>query len=284
MFPEQGDRMQTEMVSLTREKETLLITLWAKAGESLLPDSLLKDRFAAEAAARIDYDFARLKVDRDLMVGLAMRAHTLDGWTRAFLTGNRDAIVLHLGCGLDSRIFRIDPPDGIDWYEVDYPDVIALRRKLYPARDNHHLIGSSVTETGWLAAVPRDRPAMIVAEGLLPYLPEEEVPPLLERLVRHCRSGEIVFDAYSALGLKLIALQPSIRATGAVLHWSLGDTPQHEHQLPGLEQAPELTAYDPNGYDAAQIARMSWPARFAMQFFSLIPPLARIGLLLRYRF
>jgi len=276
--------MQTEAVALTREKETLLITLWAKAGESLLPDSLLKDRFAAEAAARIDYDFARLRVDRDLMVGLAMRAHTLDGWTREFLAEHADALVLHLGCGLDSRVFRIDPAAGIDWYDVDYPEVIALRRKLYAARAGSHLVGSSVTESDWLAALPQDRPAMIVAEGLLPYLPEEEVPLLLERLVRHFPAGEIVFDAYSPLGLKLIALQPSIKATGAVLHWSLDDPAELERQVPGLELVTELTAYDPDGYDPEQIARMSWPARFAMQFFSLVPPLARIGLLLRYRF
>lgn len=276
--------MQTETVALTREKETLLITLWAKAGESLLPDSLLKDRFAAQAAARIDYDFAKLKVDRDLMVGLAMRAHILDGWTRDFLDGHDDALVLHLGCGLDSRVFRIDPPAGVDWCDVDYPEVIALRRKLYPPREDYRLVGASVTEPGWLDAIPRDRPAMIVAEGLLPYLPEEEVPLLLERLVRHCPSGEIVFDAYSSLGLKLIALQPSIKATGAELRWSLDDPAELERQVPGLELVTELTAYDPDGYDPAQIARMSWPARFAMQFFSLLPPLARIGLLLRYRF
>jgi len=276
--------MQTETVALTREKETLLITLWAKAGESRLPDSLLKDRFAAEAAALIDYDFARLKVDRDLMVGLAMRAHTLDGWTRDFLARHDDAIVLHLGCGLDSRVSRIDPPVGVDWYDIDYPDVVALRRRLYPARDGYHLIGSSVTEPGWIADLPQDRPAMIVAEGLLPYLPEEEVPLLLERLVRHCRGGEIVFDAYSAFGLRLIALQPSIKATGATLHWALDDPAELERQVPGLTLKTELTAYDPDGYDPAQIARMSWPARLAIQFFSLIPPLARLGLLLRYRF
>lgn len=282
--PEQGDAMQTEMVALTREKETLLITLWAKAGESLLPDSLLKDRFAAEAAARLDYDFARLKIDRDLMVGLAMRAHVLDGWTRDFLSRHADGLVLHLGCGLDSRVFRIDPPAGLAWYDVDYPEVVALRHKLYPPRDDYRLIGSSVTAPGWLETVPRDRPAMVVAEGLLPYLPEEEVPLLLQRLVRHCRSGEIVFDAYSPLGLNMIALQPSIRATGAVLHWSLDDPAELERQVPGLELVTELTASDPDGYDQAQIARMSWPARFAMHFFSLIPPLARMGLLLRYRF
>ena len=162
--------------------------------------------------------------------------------------------------------------------------MIALRRRLYPPRAGYQLIGSSVTEPGWLDDLPQDRPAMIIAEGLLPYLPEEEVPLLLERLVRHCRSGEIVFDAYSPLGLRLIALQPSIKATGAVLHWALDDPAEIERQVPGLELVTELTAYDPDGYDPAQLARMSWPARFAMQFFSLVPPLARIGLLLRYRF
>ena len=79
-------------------------------------------------------------------------------------------------------------------------------------------------------------------------------------------------------------MQPSIKATGAVLHWSLADPVELELQVPGLELVTELTAYDPDGYDRRQIARMSWPARLAMQFFSLIPPLSRIGVLLRYRF
>ena len=62
--------MNGEKVALHGAQETLLITLCAKAGESRLPDSLLKDRFAAEALARIDYDFDRLKIDRDMMIGI----------------------------------------------------------------------------------------------------------------------------------------------------------------------------------------------------------------------
>ncbi len=77
--------MEPSKRTLTEEKETLLITLFAKAGESRLPDSLLSDTFAAEAVRRIDYDFARLKVTRDMMVGLAMRARMLDDWVRAFI-------------------------------------------------------------------------------------------------------------------------------------------------------------------------------------------------------
>jgi O-methyltransferase involved in polyketide biosynthesis len=99
--------------ALTGEKETLLITLFAKAAESRLSDSLLSDTFAAEAVRRLDYDFARLKVTRDMMVGLAMRARMLDDWVRAFIAANPGASVLHLGCGLDIRVFRVDPPRGV---------------------------------------------------------------------------------------------------------------------------------------------------------------------------
>jgi O-methyltransferase involved in polyketide biosynthesis len=163
--------MESSKVNLTQEKETLLITLFAKAGESRLPDSLLSDTFAAEAVQRIDYDFARLKVTHDLMVGMAIRAKTLDDWVRTFIAANPDATVLHLGCGLDTRVFRVNPPRSIHWFDLDYPEVIALRRRLYPEREGYSLIGSSVVETGWLEQVPADRPAMVVAEGL------NHVPP-----------------------------------------------------------------------------------------------------------
>ncbi|WP_089178020.1 class I SAM-dependent methyltransferase [Bosea sp. AS-1] len=276
--------MNGEKVALHGAQETLLITLCAKAGESRLPDSLLKDRFAAEALARIDYDFDRLKIDRDMMIGIALRAHVIDGWTRGFLEQYPESTVLHLGCGLDSRVFRIAPFAGVRWFDVDYPDVIALRHRLYPAREGYTLLPSSVTEPEWLDAVPQDRPAFIIAEGLLPYLPPEEVVLLLERVTNHLPGGELAFDAYSRLGLTLIAWQPSVRATGATLHWSLDDPEELLRQLPGLELVEELMGYGSGGYDPAQVARMSLVARMAVPVMGMIPALSRIGRLLRFRF
>lgn len=280
----QGTRLTAEPITLTEEKETLLITLYGKAGESHLPDSLLKDRYAAEAVSKINYDFDRLKLDRDLMIGVAMRAHILDDWARAFLTRHPDATVLHLGCGLDSRVFRLDPGPGIRWFDVDYPEVVALRRKLYPARENYTLIGTSVTDPAWLEQIPKDKPAMIIAEGLLPYLTPEEVPKLLRRLIKHLPSGELTFDAYSGLGLKFLRNLPSVRATGARLLWPLDDPRALERAVPQLALLNEFKAYDPQGYDPEQVARMSWSARLAIYAFSLIPPLANMGRLLHYRF
>jgi O-methyltransferase involved in polyketide biosynthesis len=268
-----------EKVHLTREKETLLITLYGKALESRLPGSLLRDHFADEAVRNIDYDFSRLKVDGNLGVGLAVRAKTLDDRVLDFLARNPDAIVLHLGCGLDTRIFRVDPPQGVTWFDVDYPEVIELRRKLYPPRDHHHLVPSSVTEPRWLDAVPRDRPAMIVAEGLTPYIAADEGPRLFSRLVSHLASGELMFDAYSRFGLKLLRLNPSFRATGAEVHWSIEYPHELELAVPKLRFIEDISAYKPE-----HAARMGWFAKLFIRLWIHISALRKIGRLLRYQF
>jgi O-methyltransferase involved in polyketide biosynthesis len=276
--------MSTEKTSLAQEKETLLITLYAKAGESHLPDSLLRDNFAAQAVSRLDYDFAKLKVTHDLMIGVAMRAHIFDGWTRDFLARHPDASVLHLGCGLDARVFRIDPPSSVRWFEVDYPEVIDLHRRIYPARDNCSLIGACVTDSDWLAAVPPEHPTLIIAEGLMPYLQKDAVPRLLAVLAEYFSHGELAFDAYNEFGLWMLKYNPSIQATGACLHWSMEDPHDLEDMIPKLTLLDDIKAYDPEGYDPQQVARMSWPARITIDIFRGIPSLGKMGRLLRYRF
>ncbi|UCI09023.1 class I SAM-dependent methyltransferase [Mesorhizobium sp. B1-1-8] len=271
--------MAGEKVNLTGARETLLMTLYGKALESRLPHSLLKDRIADEAVRKIDYDFAKLKVDGNLGIGFAIRAKTLDIGVQDFLARNPDAIVLHLGCGLDTRVFRVDPPQGVDWFDIDYPEVIELRHRLYPSRDNYHLVASSVTEPGWLAAVPRNRPAVVVAEGLTPYLPAAEGPRLLSRLVSHLAGGELVFDAYSRFGLMLMRLNPAIKATGAEVHWAIEDPRELERAIPKLRFIEEIPGYKPE-----QGARMSWSARLFIGIWKLIPPMRKVGRLLRYRF
>ncbi|MDI3289865.1 class I SAM-dependent methyltransferase [Polyangium sp. 15x6] len=268
-----------EKVTLREEKETLLLTVYGKAEESRMPDSLLRDRFAAEAIRRVDYDFSKLKVRRDDMISLAIRAHILDGWTREFIARHPDATVLHLGCGLDSRVFRVDPPASVRWFDVDYPEVIALRRRLYPERPGYTLLGTSLTDPQWLDAVPSDRPAMIVAEGVLPYLREDEVPRLFDRLTSHFPAGEFGFDCYSRLGVRLLRRHQSIKATGASVHWALDDPHELEARIPKLVFLAEVKSHDP-----AQLARMSRGMRLINRVFMAIPALRKVGRMVRYKF
>ena len=125
---------------------------------------------------------------------------------------------LHLGCGLDTRAFRINPPPTVLWFDLDQPGVIELRRKLYDETDAYRMIGSSVTDPGWLEPIPTGRPTLVVAEGLLMYLAEREVRELLGRLTDRFDSGELLFDTLSPSGPRLSKL-----FTDGIVKWGIRD-------------------------------------------------------------
>lgn len=102
--------MELETVRLIGAQETTLATLYGKAMESRRPNTVLADREADKALQRIDYDFSRLRIRRTDHTSLAVRAKAYDTWARQFLDNNPHCTVLHLGCGLDTRVHRVDPP------------------------------------------------------------------------------------------------------------------------------------------------------------------------------
>jgi O-methyltransferase involved in polyketide biosynthesis len=191
-----------EKAEFTEVKATMLATLQCRMLDNRLDDPVLADPTAEEALRRIDFDFAKLGVNPDHAVVVATRAKIIDGWAAEFLAAHPDATVLHLGCGMDSRVYRLDPPSTVAWFDVDYPETIDLRRRIYPDRPGYRTIGSSVTETGWLEHVPTDRPTLVIAEGLTMYLPQDAGEQLVRRLIAAFPNGEMLFDAHSPLLIK----------------------------------------------------------------------------------
>ncbi len=157
-------------VDLSGAPQTMLATFYAKALDADLPKPILGDRFAKEIVDRIDYDWRKTAITPSNSPSVTTRSAHFDNWARQFLAVNPEAVVLHLGCGLDARCLRLDPGPGVEWYDVDYPDVAQLREQLYPARDHYHLIAASVTDPSWFAEIPRDRPTLMIGEGLTMYL------------------------------------------------------------------------------------------------------------------
>ncbi|MGO4649627.1 class I SAM-dependent methyltransferase [Nocardia sp. 2YAB30] len=224
---------------------TNLGTLYLRACESRSPQPILGDDEAAEAVGRINYDWARMR--RYMRPGsnqwlVALRAEQLDDWSADFLGRHSNAVVLHLGCGMDTRAFRLHPPQDVQWFDVDQPNVIELRRKLYDDRAGYRMIGSSVTDVGWLDEIPTGRPALIVAEGLLMYLHEPEVRTLLQRLTDHFACGELLCDTLSPMGPRL-----SKMSTNGIVKWGIRDVRELERWNPRLrflEQTSALAGYE----------------------------------------
>jgi O-methyltransferase involved in polyketide biosynthesis len=250
--------MAAEKVHLTEEKATLLATLYGRALDARSPHPILGDTLAAQVVERIDHDFARTGITRRSAASVAFRARLIDGWATEFLTAHPDAVVLHLGCGLDTRAHRLDRPPGTDWYDVDYPEVVDLRRRLLPELPGHTTIGSSVTDLAWLDQVPGDgRQVLVVAEGLFYYLDAARGRELVRRIVDRFAGGEFVFDAMSGLGLRLQVFNKPVRVAHAKMHWAI-DGPQDLLSIhPKLRSATMLSALDltgpglPTGYRVA---------------------------------
>jgi O-methyltransferase involved in polyketide biosynthesis len=179
--------------------------LYLRAVDSRSDRSILNDHAAAEAMMRIDYDVDKRNVEQRGINPflLAVRARQLDLWAADFLARHPDATVLHLGCGLDSRPYRIDLPPDVRWFDLDLPDVIELRRKLYPSHRRLTTIGASAIDPAWVAEIPTGGPVLIIAEGLLMLFTRDEVQALLRRLMDRFDGGELIFDGLAPWVIRL---------------------------------------------------------------------------------
>ncbi len=188
--------------------ETLLLTLYIRTMESRRPDALLKDERAVALVNKISddgtYDFSRFRLlhlsEANKLI-ITLRNRQFDCCIRDFLTCHPDAVVVHIGCGLDARFERVDNGQ-VEWYDLDLPHVIELRKQLIGGeRERYHLLGYSVLDDTWLGAVSahRKRSFLFVAEGVSMYLKEEQVKSLVTMLYKNFLGADFVLDAYSPL-------------------------------------------------------------------------------------
>jgi O-methyltransferase involved in polyketide biosynthesis len=226
---------------LTPIEETLYLTLCGRALDNHLPHPILGDLMAEELVGRLGYDCARFRLSASPILNIALRAKKLDQVAQQFLGRHPDAVGLDLGAGLDTRAFRIAPPAGVDWYDVDYPEVITARRQLLPARANARNLAADLTDPAWLAAVPGDRPAVIVADGLMAFLTSDDMVALVRRLVAHFPSGEIAFNGYTRFAIWAARHYHGTQSVAGLIRSPGFDDPHEpERWDPGLQLVKEI--------------------------------------------
>jgi O-methyltransferase len=157
--------------------------------------------------------------------------------------------------------------------------VIELRRNLYPEQAGYQMIGTSVTEPSWLEAILADKPALIIAEGLTMYLSELDIKALIQRIVAHFPSGQIMFDAYNSLGIRAAKNHKSIKATGAIIGWGTDSPRELESWSPRLKFVEEWSFMGADG-----VNKLPPLPRIMLKLSSLIPKIKYLHRLLRYQF
>ncbi|MBY0389920.1 MAG: class I SAM-dependent methyltransferase [Mycobacterium pseudokansasii] len=257
----------------------MLATLYAKALDADLPHPILGDRYAKEVVERIDYDWSQTSITARNSASVTTRTAHFDAWTRQFLAAHAKSVVLHLGCGLDSRYFRVRPGPQVQWYDVDHPEVAALCTRLYPTAANRHVVAASVTDPGWLAGIPDDRPALLIGEGLTMYLSEPDGVGLLRRVVDRFPSGELQFDAFNRLGITWQWMNTVVRRSGSTLRWGIDGPDDILRAVPGTRLLSWVRWFESDTF-----ARLPRAYQVMGSLMSRVPALANMSQYHRYAF
>lgn len=246
-------------IKLTPEQETLLITLFTKGQPG---NPIFFDPKAQEILNQVDYDFTQLHVPYKTVILVCQRAKKIDAVTRNYLTEYPNGVVLHLGCGLDGRFWRVDNGE-VNWYDLDMLPVIELRKQFYPENERYHLIATSVADLEWMTSVDAEkRPVLVVAEGLLMYLSEPDVRRLLLQLRETFPDCRLIADVFSRMTARSATKHPSLKQTGAAIGWGIDDPSEIEDWAPGIHlieewffsQDPELDRLSPSYRFAYKLA------------------------------
>ena len=175
---------------------TLLVPLACRAIESVRPDAIIHDPRSVEV-------YNALGGNRDFLMGMSghdlfaavMRVRQFDTFASAFLASHPGGMMVDIGCGLDTRFYRLD--DGqLTWLGLDLPEVIDLRRQWLPDAARCTTIARSMLDLSWLDEVVKlERPVIFLAEGVFPYFKTSDVKPMLMAMAERFPAGELVFDA-----------------------------------------------------------------------------------------
>ncbi|XXG95781.1 hypothetical protein Hte_002052 [Hypoxylon texense] len=268
-------------ITLSPTEETLMAPLIARARDAQSSQPVLNDVYALQILSRIDHDIEKFQIDDDKATMHTLRALCLDKWTAEFLATNPHSTVVHLGCGLDSRWQRLQPDlTMIRWIDVDLPDVIELRRKLIPSPEGEYsLLAADAAEETWLKRIPADRPTVVICQGLLMYLEEEVGKRLIQRLVDHFKSGQLIIDCIGTIALSLQDRIEVVRATGSSFKWGIDEPKTLESLHPQLKMLECLGPAELSGF-----SRMPLGTRLMLSTYSYLPWFRYLSSYVRFNF
>lgn len=231
---------------------TLYIPLYGKAYVSR-KGLFLQDKTAEQIWEAGGFPLRGKSKSKWLAYYMGIRSAVFDRWLGENMEKNPDAVVLHLGCGLDSRVLRVGTR-GHKWFDVDFPEVIREREKYYDRSGEYRMVSGDLREENWLDALPHGGCAVVVLEGVSMYLTDGEREKLMAMLVTRFGRVHLLTDCYTPMAAKLSRYKNPINDVGVTEVYGLEDPrslegegllfvkehdmtpPEYIEQLQGLEQ------------------------------------------------
>ena len=200
--------------------KTLYIPLYGKAMVSRR-GIILEDKKAERIWEEGGFPLKGKAASKWLAYYMGMRSAVFDRWLRSKIAEHPNATVLHLGCGLDSRVERVGCGSG-RWYDVDFPDVIRERQRFYQETDRYQMLAADLREEGWLRGIAGTE-AVAVLEGVSMYLSREELEALLAELRERFERCWILMDVYTEFAARVSRYKNPINEVGVTEVFGLDD-------------------------------------------------------------
>ena len=270
-----------EDTQISAVSETLFLPLYSLALESQRPNPIMVDAGAVELTRQLNTYFehsdkrlfrrlAKGKLPSALLTSMSLRIRHYDREVAEFLSREPDGIVVNLGCGLNDRRRRCDNGRA-RWFDLDLPEVIALRRRFLSETDRMHFIAASVLDYTWLDALPSEpgHRFLFVAEGLFMYLQPDEVRALVVTLRERFPGAELIAEVASTFAVRMLnsrfgrgKYKRQFSLSENVVYASgLDDAREMEAWAPGIELLGEWTYFDD---DEPKLGWYRWFAKSPM--------------------
>lgn len=232
--------------------KTLFIPLYGKAYVSK-HNIILNDPDAERIWSAEGFSLRGKAKSKWLAYNMAMRARVFDDWTDLQLDANEHALVIHIGCGLDSRCNRIKKNYDL-WLDCDLPEVIEVRRKYYNDTNNYRMLSLDAADSEQLQALPDGKTAIIVLEGLSMYLSMEQLRQMFKILEEKYDRLHILMDIYTEFGAKASKYKNPVNEVGVTTLYGFDNVEellqgmkivfQKEHSFTPKYLVDELTGFE----------------------------------------
>ena len=223
-------------IKLEGVMETMLITLDARARDYKAEKSILKDKKSYEMVDMIDYDFDSFNTEKINHLGIISRAKVMDDEVKRFIEKHPDCHIVSLGSGLDTRFFRVDN-GKIHWYDIDFPEVINLRKKFFEENDRVKNIEKSALDRTWTKEIDtKGEELLIISEGMIMYFYPKQVKEFLNILTDSFDKFELHLDCLSKRLVNKAKKNKAVKRTKSEYHFGVTDGRELIELNPKLKQ------------------------------------------------
>ena len=244
--------------------ETALLTLYSHAFDAQTKEPILNDKSSVKSVQLLNEELTKSdkklhqrlskgKIDRNGVIHIAIRAKRYDKYISDFIKKYPKAKIVNIGCGLDNRFERIDNGE-IEFFDLDLPDIIEIKKQLFNETNRFHFISQSVFDFSWIeniVSIAKEE-ILFIAEGVFMYCREEDVKSLFLILQEKFPGSEMVCEVFNSMWLKgwlkklmNFKMQKELHlGKDATFHFGIRDSNEMESWNEGINLIDDWSYFD----------------------------------------